>query len=70
MVLDHKDQATYAEGLAAALRVLGPTPRAHALGMLHGLQLGEQEALEVLAFAIACRLLMEDGALVRARPSY
>jgi hypothetical protein len=68
MAMDDKDRATYAEGLAAALRVLGPTPRTHVLGMLRGLQLGEQEALAVLSFALDYRLLLLDGTDLKARP--
>jgi hypothetical protein len=69
MVMDDRDHATYAAGLAAALRVLGPTPRTHAIAMLRGLQLGEQEALAVLAFGLAHNLLVEDDALLSVPPA-
>src|SRR6185369_17609135 len=60
-MLDHSDLATYARGMAAALRVMGATPRAHVLGMLRSLQLTEEEAEAAIRHGLALGVLHEEG---------
>jgi hypothetical protein len=66
-MLDERELATYAAGLAAALRVIGPTPRDRALEMLGRLRLGEADAAVVIAHGVLHGLLIEDGGLVQSR---
>lgn len=61
-MLNDREKATYGRSLAIALRVLGPTPRADALGMLRGLRLSDQDAAAVLAHAIEHGILDVLGA--------
>jgi hypothetical protein len=64
--MDDSDISTYAQGAAAALRVIGPTARADVVGMLCGLHLTEEEASAVIAHGLARRILAEDDARLRA----
>lgn len=66
-VLDNREKTTYGRGLAAALRVLGPTPRADALGMLHALRLSEEDAAGVLAHSLELGILEASDAEVAVR---
>jgi hypothetical protein len=52
---------TYAHGITAALRVIGPVPREQALGMLRALQLSADDAEAALAYAI-------EGGIIAAGP--
>jgi hypothetical protein len=65
-VLDEKELGTYAKGMAAALRVMGPKPRGEVLGMLRGLHLAEETAAAVIDLGLACGLLVEDALSIRA----
>lgn len=60
-MMDEIETDTYARGIAAALRIIGATPRPKVLGMLHGLHLGEAEAEEVIVYAIDRGILIEEG---------
>ena len=60
--MEETDATTYARGMAGALRVLGPTPRASVLGMLRGLGLDDDGAVVVVAFGLAQGILAEDAA--------
>ena len=60
-MLDEKEQSTYAAGAAAALRVMGSTPRDDVLRMLRRLDLTEIDAAGVIAYGIAQGMLAEDA---------
>lgn len=65
-VLDERELATYANGVAAALRVIGPTPRADVLAMMRALHLTEVEVVEVVAYALDHGILDADEDMLRA----
>jgi hypothetical protein len=58
--MDPDQIATHAEGIAAALRIIGPTPPDRVLGMLRALGLSEDAASGVLDYAVAHGLLVID----------
>jgi hypothetical protein len=65
------DPTRHAVAIAEALRSLGPTPRAHVLGMLVALGLSAEDAAAVLAYAVVNAILAidpEDPDRVRAMP--
>jgi len=66
-MLDESEIARYAKGVAAMIRILGPTPRADVLGILRALHLAEEEAADVLAYALSHEILDADGDTLRAR---
>lgn len=59
---DLRELTTYAAGMSAALRVLGPTPPDQVLAMLRGLRLSADEAVEVIAFGLTEGILAQDEA--------
>ncbi|MFT3765280.1 MAG: response regulator [Minicystis sp.] len=64
-VMDPDEIVTYAKGIAAALRVIGPTPRDRVLAMLRGLDLDEGDAVVVLDYAVGQGILAADVEHVR-----
>jgi hypothetical protein len=52
--------ADYAKGIAAALRMIGPTPREQVIAMLRGLRLSETDAHAVTSYALDHGLLEMD----------
>jgi hypothetical protein len=64
--MEAADLATYAKGIAGALRVIGPTPREHVLGMLAALHLLPPEQNEVVDYALASGILAAQGNDLRA----
>ena len=68
-VVDEDDLRSYATGMAAALRVMGPFRRGAVLGMIRGLGLAETDAEDVLTFALSNEIPVADGDLLRAAPA-
>ncbi len=66
-MLDESEMARYAKGVAAMIGVVGPTPRADAVGILRALHHAEEEAADVLAYALSHGILAADGDTLRAR---
>jgi hypothetical protein len=66
-MMDEVETDTYARGIAAALRIIGPTPRPKVLGMLYGLHLSEAEAENVITHALARRLLVRESEDLQAQ---
>jgi hypothetical protein len=64
--MEDPDLATYAKGIAGALRVIGPTPREQVLGMLAALHLLPVEQVAVIDYALANGILAADGDVLRA----
>jgi hypothetical protein len=64
--MEDAELATYAKGIAGALRVIGPTPRGQVLGMLAALHLLPREQHAVVAYALANGILGADGDDLRA----
>jgi hypothetical protein len=64
--MDEADLATYAKGIAGALRVIGATPREQVLGMLAALHLLPREQHAVIAYALANGILGAEGDDLRA----
>jgi hypothetical protein len=64
--MDAADLATYAKGMAAALRVIGATPQEQVHGMLAALHLLPNERRAVIDYALANGLLVADGRHLRA----
>jgi len=60
-MLSNDESLTYARGVAAALRVIGPASRQQVHGMLRGLHLSPLDADEVIVLATAVGLLVEDS---------
>jgi len=67
--MDEPDTKKYATGVAAAIRVVGPRLRADALAWLRALRLSEEEAVAVIAYGVAERLLDAESDLLRAGPA-
>jgi hypothetical protein len=70
-MLDDSQLATYAQGFAAALRVIGPASQGQVVGrMLRVLRLDVRDAESVIAYALANGILEVDGDLLRAVKGY
>lgn len=65
-MMDEAELMTYARGMAAALRLLEPTTRVQVVGMLHGLELNQDQAQAVIAFGLARGIFFETGEHLRA----
>ena len=63
--MDERDLTTYARSIAAALHVMGPTPREQVIGMLCGLNLSANEASRVIAYGLAHGILEDSGGKIR-----
>jgi hypothetical protein len=64
--MEAADLATYAKGMAGALRVIGPTPRERVLAMLAALDLLPHEPPVVVEYALANGILIAEGDDLRA----
>jgi hypothetical protein len=64
--VEEAELATYAKGMAGALRALGPTPREQVHGMLAGLHLLPHEQQAVVEYGLANGILCAEGDNLRA----
>jgi hypothetical protein len=59
--MEDQELATYAKGLARALRTAGPAPRCEVLAMLSALRLAPEDRQAVIDYALAHGILSVDG---------
>ena len=68
-MLDERHLATYATGVAAALRVIGPTARTEVFGMMRSLDLADDEAAAAVSYALANGILVAEDDTLGVGPS-